>query len=335
MRRCFILSLAGLVLPLLTYLGWPNVGGEEPDGSNPPSLSQTPSLVEHVLQWLPADTQTVIVDQTQSKLLEAFGRGPGEGGIYISTWPPSMVHGAQPSRLAGQSVKLVVEGSRRFRAPTGLGLMPYEGAMIAVFDHDLDDGTARSLHDGASQTETILGRKVSIFRTHIEKDDLTIYVALPTPSVLISATNRGYLVDLLGRMEKHAGPRSLPDSLPEWKYLEPKALFWGVRHYDTRDAEFDPTSPLGAWAVRDDQAVGFVFAYDRWKHEARVSYLSNSKDASHAFSKFWNPGTKPEVRELEGGIIELSVTLKQSQDDPGEADMFFRLSAALGHALCL
>src|SRR5271166_6394304 len=94
MRRCFILSLAGLVLPLLTYLGWLNVGGEEPDVSNPPSLSQTPSLVEHVLQWLPADTQTVIVDQTQSKLLEAFGRGPGEGGIYIATWPPSMVHRA-------------------------------------------------------------------------------------------------------------------------------------------------------------------------------------------------------------------------------------------------
>ena len=40
--------------------------------------------------------------------------------------------------------------------------MRYEGAMIAVFEHDLDVATARSLHEGATQTETIAGRRVSV-----------------------------------------------------------------------------------------------------------------------------------------------------------------------------
>ena len=330
MRRCFITALAGLVLLLPAYLGWPNVGGEEANGLNPPSLSQTPNLVEQVLQWLPEDTQTVIVDRTQSKLLGAFECGRREEGILVATLPSSMVHGGRPSRLAGESVKLIVEGSRRFRAPTGLGLMQYERAMIAVFDHDLDDGTARSLHDGASQTETIARSKVSIFRTHIEKDDLTIYVALPRPSVLISATHRGYLVDLLGRMEKPAKARALPDSLPEWKHIDPEARLWGVRHYDMRDAGSDPTSPLGDWAVRDEQGVGISFVYDHKKEEATVRYFSRSRDAIAAFIKFWRPEKTPETRDVGQGILEISATLKA-----GHGDMFFRLSAALGHGLCL
>ena len=63
-----------------------------------------------------------------------------------------------------------------------------------------------------------------------------------------------HLVDLLGRMDKHGGSRALPDRLPEWKHLDATARIWGIRHYDAKDAEFDPTSPLGNWATRDRQA---------------------------------------------------------------------------------
>src|SRR5262249_43102388 len=146
-------------------------------------------------------------------------------------------HDGQPTLLACATVKLLVEGSRRFRPPTGLGLMRYEGAMIAVFEHDIDDRIATSLHKGATQTETIAGRRVSLFEVRFENDDWTIYVTQPRPDVLISATDRGYLAELLRRIDQHARERALPDSLPEWKHIDPTARLWGVRHYDVKDAE--------------------------------------------------------------------------------------------------
>ena len=331
-RSLSILGLLGLAL--LNSLSSRSLGGEEPKRSDRPPQSKLPSPVEQVLWWLPVDTQTVVVARGPSKFLEAFGRGQGVDGIFIGSWPPSMVHEDKPTRIAVAPIKLLVEGSRQFRAPTGLGLMRYEGAMIAVFEHDIDDQTAKSLHEGATQTETITGRRVSLFKTQMEKDDWTIYVTQPSPNVLISATHRGYLAELLGRMDQRAGERAIPDSLPEWKHLNPTARLWGVRHYDRKDAELDPTSPSGPWAVQDDQAVGLVFAYDPPRHETIVRHLSRSKDASRVFSKLW-ADSKPEVREVGPGMVKLSATLRLDQFQQGEADMFFRLSVALGHGLCL
>ena len=221
--------------------------------------------------------------------------------------------------LQAPTVKLVVEGSRRFRAPPGLGLMRYEGAMIAVFEHDIDDRTARSLHAGATRSETIAGRRVSLFKTQMEKDAWAIYVTQPRPNVLISATHRGYLAELLLRMDQQAGAHALPDSLPGWKHIDPTARLWGVRQITigkTRSLTLHP--PSGPWAVQDDQAVGLVFAYDPLRHEAVVRHLSKSKDASRSFSKFWAE-TKPEVREVGAGMMELSATLKLGQFQQGEA----------------
>jgi len=174
-----------------------------------------------------------------------------------------------------------------------------------------------------------------MFKAHVERTEWTVYVTQPRPNLLISATHRGYLVDLLERMDKQGGQRALPESLPEWKHLDTIARIWGVRHYDMKDAEFDPTSPLGDWAIRDHRAVGLAFAYHPQKHEATVGHYSGSKDAERAFSKFWKLQTRPEIREVGQGAVELSATVKFSRSDSDEADFLFHLSAALGHGLCL
>jgi hypothetical protein len=44
-----------------------------------------PKPIEDVLWWLPVDTQTVVVAQGPTKLLEAFGWGQGEDGIFIGS----------------------------------------------------------------------------------------------------------------------------------------------------------------------------------------------------------------------------------------------------------
>ena len=161
-----------------------------------------------------------------------------------------------------------------------------------------------------------------------------IYVTQARPDVLISATDRGYLADLLGRMDRHGGSRALPDSLPEWRHLDPNARIWGVRHFDIKDAESDPTSPSGGWAVQDNGAVGLVFSCDPSKHRAIISHLSKSKDATGAFGKFWL-GMRPEVREVGPGLVKFSASLEPGQFERVQTDWFSRLSAALGHGLCL
>ncbi len=331
-RTLSILGLLGLVL--LNPLGRRSPGGEGPRRPDEPPPSKLPGPVEQVLWWLPVDTQTLVVVQGPTKFLEALGGDRGEDGPIVGSWLPSMAHEGKPAPLAGTTVKLLVGGSRRFRAPKDLGPMRYEGATITVFEHDIDDRTARSLHEAATQSETIAGWRVSLFKFRMEQDDWTTYIAQPKPNILISATHRGYLADLLGRMEQHAGDRAFPDNLAEWKSIDPTARLWGMRHYDRKDAELDPTSPSGPWGMRDDQAVGLIFAYHPSKREAIVRHLSKSKEAGQIFSKFWY-GKTPEVRAIGPDLVEASATLKLDQVDAAEGNVFFRLLVALGHGVCL
>ena len=206
-----------------------------------------------------------------------------------------------------------------------------------MFEHDLDEQVTASVHEGAAQTETIEGRRVSMFRKRFERDDWTLYITQPRPNILIGATHRGYLVELLGRMTKHRAPRALPEELPEWRHLDATARNWGIRHYDPKDAELDPTSPLGRWDVgmiRDEKAIGLVFTLDLTKR-ATVTYLTGNRDVGHLVAKYWQNEQlekKPQVRMAAPGVFEVSTPMAQ-----GDADGFFLLLLfiALGHGLAL
>ncbi len=127
----------------------------------------------------------------------------------------------------------------------------------------------------AIQTETIAGRRVSISKERVEEDDWTFYITQPKPNILVIATHRGYLVDLLGRMDKRATTRALPADLPEWEYLDASKRLWGVRHYDKRDAKDDPSAPSDTSdSIQDPEASGLVFSFNGNGREASVTHLS-------------------------------------------------------------
>ena len=312
---------------------------DEPERSSGPRNSATKPWVEKILWWLPVDTQTVVVDEQPSKFLTRSGGGrDGVDEAAGPPWPPSVFRAGGPHhRLADQTVVLRVEGSRRFRMPRDLGLMPYEGATIAVFEHDLDEQVTASVHEGATRTEMIEGRRVSMFRKRFERDDWTLFITQPRPNILIGATHRGYLADLLGRMTTRGPSRALPDALPEWRQLDKTARSWGIRHYDPKDAALDATSPLSprdCLGFRDDHAIGLVFTLDRTKR-ATVKYLLGHGDAGRIVAKYWQNEafeTKPQVRQTAPGVFEISNTMRE-----GGADDFFLLLlfGALGHAVCL
>src|SRR5262245_18741692 len=125
-----------LSLALLTLL---TSSGMTPDVT---SASLAPaSCWEQSLDWLPEDTETLIVAQVpfeipqptaeQLKLDEAIRFLPFGPVLRLQD---EMLY----KELVGQKVLCAIEGSRRFTAPRNLGMMPYQGAHILQFDPEAD-----------------------------------------------------------------------------------------------------------------------------------------------------------------------------------------------------
>jgi len=256
-----------------------------------------PTSVADILWWLPPNTETVIVARGPFKLpvLPEEPNRQYDKILQLMTLGAltGLKEGSFYQRLVGRTVSLAVEGSRRFREPSGLGEMPYEGCAIILFQVDLGlTGVAlmKALEAAALRQREVRGHRVMIFEEKMESDTWTILVAHPKPNVLLCATDEGYLSEVLNRMGAREKPRALPETLPEWKHLDVNAPFWALRHYDRENASSDPSSPLTtqkAANVPDDQGVGLVFEYNPSRGKvARVKYLSANKNAVEIATKF-------------------------------------------------
>jgi hypothetical protein len=135
----------------------------------------------------------------------------------------------------------------------------------------------------------------------------------------------------------------LPDGLPEWKYVNKEARFWGLRHFDKQQAKEGPTSPFGGKKSAnfpDEAAVGLTYQSDpKVARRATVTYLSGARTETRkiAESRFPNAGEPEqleglhiEYRELEPGVIQSTFDLSHSQ--PTEL-FFFIFADHLGHAI--
>ncbi|HWN99934.1 MAG TPA: hypothetical protein VNS63_11765 [Blastocatellia bacterium] len=308
--------------------------------------------IDDVLWWLPEDTQTVSVV-----------RGPFKAGAPISEPPEDMPaieqldltlrmapleifytikKGRFYKNLVGRNVLFGVKGSRRFRPPTGLGEMLFEGCDIVILESSLGptrDALLKQMASQAKQVQTIAGQQVVLFEETLESDTWKVFICVPAPDVLLCATNRGFLTQVLNRMHQRGQKRALPESLPEWKHVDTAARFWAVRHYDKGDAKDDPSSPLSGnqdaanWP--DTEAVGIVFDFDPSRSKtATVKYLSGNKDALKVFASEQSQvdGFKPVIRLAEPGVVEMVVNFS----DPEEASTFLLvLLGLLGRATYL
>jgi hypothetical protein len=268
--------------------------------SQEPALSERPDELQKVLSWLPADTETVTVARGPFKLAvpgdsDAAAQDSDPAGAVsdqellqhfeeLPTGLFSLKDENLSTRLRDKQVLLAVEGSRRFRPPAGLGESPFEGCEIAVFADDVGDITgsiASEVRTAALRQEEIKGQVVSIFEEKLENDTWTFFVAFPDRHTILVATDRNYLEEVLNRMQGGGGARALPATLPEWKYVDTKAHFWGLRHYDRANAGNDPTSPFGGHKTAnapDEKAIGITFAFDpQRKGSATITYLSGDK----------------------------------------------------------
>jgi hypothetical protein len=281
-------------------------------------------MLDKLLHWLPADTETIIVRN-----------GPFENEPRRSAGGTSKGAGAVDPAAGDESIRrkttLVLDGSRRFRAPHGFGPMPFEGCEICV----VEESAAPALTAGmeairkARKTMTLSGRQVAVFSEKIEQDTWTFYVAQPRPNVYLWATHEGYLGTVLSRVQKQPSTRAMPRDLPEWKYVDMTGPIWAVRHYSKDHARKDPSSPLrgasadSAMTVPDPAAIGLVFCGDPAARRATVWYLSAAKDALAIAEKRWSPigqQLKLKIDEVRPGVIRTTIAV--GDDDLWHTFMF-------------
>jgi hypothetical protein len=327
------------------------------------STQKTGSVnLQEVLSWLPSDTETISVargpfdlnskiaqskpdeDENENRTVTDLELTESFEALPLSLF--GFKDGLLIPRLKNKRVSLAIEGARHFRPPSDLGEMPFEGCAIAVFVDDLDTDMASFVKDNRKsilRVEQVEGQAVAVLREKLERDMWTAYVAFPNNRMIIVATNRDYLSEVLARLEGKKGNRALPNDLPEWKYVNTDLQFWGLRHYDRTQAKLDPSSPFGGRKSAndpDEQAIGLVYIFDgsNGGNTAKITYLSadaslgSRPDATPlSMVKGHDAGALHiKYREVSPGVVEGSYTLKNA----GQVSFFFFVfMGMLGHAV--
>jgi len=306
--------------------------------------SQPPApLVEQALSWLPADTESVSAangpspfpDLTSDDDSPADANTPQNSGSVdepreirntFQSLPLSIFgfkKGVFGKSFAGHNFLIAMEGARHFGTPGGLGVGPYQGCDIVVFDQDITASAAAFLKSSAQyslKTEKLEGRVVTVFQEKLEEDIWTTYVTFPKPNIALAATSETYLREILRRIDGKTGPRALPETLPEWKYADTHAEIWALRHFDRKSMKTDPSSPFwgeDSQSVADKQAIGFTFKFNpSTSPTASLVYLSDDKNIRPAFEKFFSiDSAEPGAREMNARYQQLAPGVIQASAD--------------------
>jgi hypothetical protein len=328
-----VLSLS--LLTMLTSSGMP------PDVT---SASQAPtSCWEQLLDWLPEDTETVIVAQVPFEIPEPTSEQIkfDEAIRFLPFGPVLRLRGEMLYKeLVGQKVLCAIEGSRRFTAPRNLGMMPYQGAHILQFDLAADGALRKAFRicqQKADKNIKLAGERVAVFTEKHESDKWSFFVSQPQPGVLICATNQAFLEETLKRIGRKPDRRALPADLPEWKQVDVNAHVWAIRHYRKESAENDPSSPLrpkAAANVPDPDAIGLVFWYrPEIDKLIRVRYLSGAEDALDLITEGWRQptdGVTPDIKQIAPGVVEIAISVSYEITAPMFLMVFLGI---LGHGI--
>jgi hypothetical protein len=295
--------------------------------------------LKDLLWWLPADTESVVAAQgpftirvledEQEHDREWSTREPSDDEIAreFQQLPLEVFCEMElETPLRRSVVRFAMQGSRYFRQPApGMDVTDFEGCSIVVFEKDLR-GPGNSFwaarEKKAARTLNLAGTKVLVFEQKAET--IGYFLAVPQPNVLLAANNLKYLQGILERIGQKKDPRALPDHLPEWRYLDAAAKYWGLRHYDRTQAKHDPTSPIGknrTFNEGDSKAIGVLFALDP-KDQRRAVITSFSGDEAKireeakAATKIVEPqeGVKFEeqLHSPEPGVLEHIYTLDRA-----------------------
>jgi hypothetical protein len=303
------------------------------------SESEQPETIlglNDILDWLPPNTETLFVTIGPYALQASAGKEeenpPLEQSLelYSYGWLANIEEGAYLQAVKGCKLALSVEGARCFHPPKCLGMWLYEGCHFLVFESGFappQEALRKALLTHGAKHEEIAGEVVFSFEKMFEADQWTLFFCQPEPNLILHATNKGYLEEVLQRRQETTKVRAFPESLPARKYVDREASFWAIRQAHRED------SP-------DLLAFALVFSFHpvgRSPDAAtpRVIYLFKEENARDEIEQLWTYNGeatwKPTVTQTAPGVIELTAEFQQE----GDASRFlFLLLCHLGHVIC-
>jgi hypothetical protein len=348
-ERAFGMVLGPLFATFVVLLTWRPSAGQQQDTAPPAEVKRSDAAaddLDEMLEWLPEDSETLIVARGPFQL-EALSDDNDPEERIDRIWPrmasallASIRKGKLVEPLKSHPVSLAIEGSRRFRAPTGLGMMRFEGCQIIRFESDLKvDG--QKLMDGALQAadkrHKIGEYDVAEFTEPFEQDVWQIFVARPKPDLLLVASDEKYLREVLDRMgHDKQESRAFPPEIPEWKHVEKQEKVWAIRHFDRHDPEafLNPLDEIGSEFADDPMATGLVFRLSNDSRVAAISYLGGAavvRGLKQEGLSLPSPSDKPfDVKIVQPGAVEFSLRLEDAETD---GYFLFVLLALLGHGV--
>jgi hypothetical protein len=194
-------------------------------------------LLDSVLNWLPADTETIVVaqqpfpfpekDRTQMPNAMLMAQGFAVGLLERPEMTTSMT---------GQTVRLAVLAARAFGVDDDSNpdahreMIPFKACSFVSFAAPPTSVFSRP------RDRTEIGHDVWIMkepRPGQGRGEDTYFAAMPRPDLLLVCNQAEFLREVLTRMASPAKRAALPPDLPEWKLVDRTAPVWGVHHLAT------------------------------------------------------------------------------------------------------
>lgn len=254
----------------------------------------SPQLTE-LFRWLPADTEAVTVTQSPTVLSSSKDWIEPEPGCF--TQRITTLLGVLPAQSWADGVKLnlVVTGSRNFRPPTGLGMFCFDGCSILRFAKDSPVGVKQFVESADKHCNYKLmvnGASVYCFRQQMMDDIWTFYLYPLSPDIVLWASNKNYLQELLMRQRSALPQQSFLVESKLWANIDTSSEFFGMRNIRKVATESDiPTSDrifdAHGFEHKEKSPIGYSVCYKARNSLLFEEYLSNDKIAQQHREYFY------------------------------------------------
>lgn len=246
--------------------------------------------VNEVLTWLPADTESVWVNQEPFTLradesLELMGERP----ILLQSLDRlcAMDEGKYYRALSGRTIRLAVAGGRNMRGSGPALAIPgpiaaQDVAYFYFFSEAVDLPTPDELVQGRPVWRGVAkidaGPPTWPSRERQEREDEN-WMSLARPDLLVLTNNKELLDEILLRILHGSKTRALPATLPEWNHVNLHAPFWGLRHYtdQSRQRPGERGFTNAELPYPDGVAVGATIQLDTAQQRLEIRYLSQAQ----------------------------------------------------------
>jgi len=238
------------------------------EARNRSMAKESENLVDQLLQWLPPDTETLIVAQQPFTIPRKDPKAIPSVTVMAQGYILGLLGAVEKeglsNALVGHTIRLAAIGARKFQNhdpdPRGvlpLGLISYQGCAIYSFVEEVPESIFQRKAD-----ESVMGHPVWVSKGSQNdfKDTDTYFSARPRPDLIFACNDRDFLTQMVSRMTVVQSPRALAVDLTEWQHLDRPAPVWAIRHFRADRVAADPTIAM-LLAGKDPGAAGLTVGF--------------------------------------------------------------------------